>query len=164
VNRLFAYSGCLDVINRGTESGSPGMRTATTEGCRLAKKAMMRALHFHPAIKDPSNDGLFSSGAPGLKNLELRSARPRAEWLRFMLIHECDQFLCSAMLISRKAESGRPRRRSGRGRGILPPVFSEPLPSPYLVLSQWMRTVSGATDVNASPPCKTGHSRRCMSE
>lgn len=30
-NRLFAYSGYLDVINRGTELGAPGPRPSTTE-------------------------------------------------------------------------------------------------------------------------------------
>lgn len=36
-NRLFAYSGYLDVINRGTELGPPGIRTATTEGASVSR-------------------------------------------------------------------------------------------------------------------------------
>jgi hypothetical protein len=36
-NRLFAYSGYVDVINRGTELGSPGLRSSTTEGATASR-------------------------------------------------------------------------------------------------------------------------------
>jgi hypothetical protein len=36
-NRVFAYSGCLDVINRGTELGVPGPRPSTTEGATASR-------------------------------------------------------------------------------------------------------------------------------
>ena len=100
---------------------------------------------------------------PGLKNLELRSARPRDEWPRFMLIHECDQFSRLGHAASQEGETWTPLPTLGQARGILPLVVREPPPSPYLVLSQWMRTVSGAADVGASPPRRTGHGRHCTS-
>ncbi|MES1186835.1 MAG: hypothetical protein ABUL60_23685 [Myxococcales bacterium] len=36
-NRLFAYSGYLDVINRGTELGTLGPRTSKTEGATASR-------------------------------------------------------------------------------------------------------------------------------
>jgi Fic family protein len=36
-NRLFAYSGYLEVINRGTELGVPGPRPVTTEGATASR-------------------------------------------------------------------------------------------------------------------------------
>jgi hypothetical protein len=36
-NRVFAYSGYLDVINRGTELGAPRPRPSTTEGATASR-------------------------------------------------------------------------------------------------------------------------------
>ena len=44
-NRVFAYSGYLEVINRGTELAPPGLRSSTTEGAttsRLSDVALQR--------------------------------------------------------------------------------------------------------------------------